>query len=182
MNTNLARNQTGQRIVQPMNEQMDNSAEAWVQAGYRYALSLTHNREDAEDLVQQAWVRLTQRYGCVKNRSMLFTTVRNAFYDQRRRAKIVAFEPLEGAPEPAARVCDPAAGLYNADMETVLATLRPQEREALYLNVVEGYTAKEIGRMTKTPRNTVLSLIHRAREKLRALLERGETIAASGCQ
>ena len=152
-----------------MNEENDNSAEAWVQSGFRYALSLTHNRQDAEDLVQTAWVRLTQRYGCVKNRSMLFTTVRNAFYDQRRRAKIVAFEPLDGAPEPAAMASDPAARLHEAEMDDLLATLRPVEREALYLNVVEGYTATEIGRMTKAPRNTVLSLISRARTKLREL-------------
>ena len=162
-----------------MSESTDNSAEAWMQAGYRYALSLTHNREEAEDLVQLAWVRLTQRYGQVKNRSMLFTTVRNAFYDQRRRAKIVAFEPLDGAPEPAAAASDPAAGLHADDMDALLATLRPAEREALYLNVVEGYTAKEIGRMTKTPRNTVLSLIHRAREKLRGTLEREANATAN---
>jgi RNA polymerase sigma-70 factor, ECF subfamily len=165
-----------------MKEERDNVAEAWVQAGYRYAFSLTHNREDAEDLVQQAWVRLTQRYGRVKNCSMLFTTVRNAFYDQCRRAKIVAFVPLEDAPEPAATASDPAEGLRNADMDKLLATLRPVEREALYLNVVEGYTAKEIGRMTKAPRNTVLSLISRARDKMRGALEQqeNETANASG--
>jgi RNA polymerase sigma-70 factor (ECF subfamily) len=56
-------------------------------------------------------------------------------------------------------------------MEALLAGLRTPEREALYLNVVEGYTAKEIGRLTDTSRNTVLSLIHRAKEKLRAALE-----------
>lgn len=153
--------------------------EEWVQAGFRYALSLTHNRADAEDLVQQAWVKLTQRYGRVKNRSMLFTTVRNAFYDQRRRARIVAFEPLEAAPEPVAPASDPAAGLREMEMEALLATLRPAEREALYLNVVDGYTAKEIGKMTKRPRNTVLSLIRRARDKLRETLERVEIRAAN---
>lgn len=151
-----------------------------MQAGFRYALSLTHNRADAEDLVQTAWVKLTQRYGCVKNRSTLFTTVRNAFYDQQRRAKIVAFEPLEDAPEPAATASDPAAGLRETEMEVLLETLRPAEREALYLNVVEGYTAKEIGKMTKAPRNTVLSLISRARVKLRSVLERGEIRTANG--
>lgn len=154
-----------------MNEEHDNSAEAWVQAGYRYALSLTHNHQDAEDLVQEAWMKLTRRYGRVANRSMLYTTIRNAFYDQCRRGRIVAFDPLDAALEPVAPASDPAAGQHHADMETLLATLRPAEREALYLNVVEGYTAQEIARMTKTPRNTVLSLIHRARAKLRAALQ-----------
>ena len=52
-------------------------------------------------------------------------------------------------------------------MDILLAHLRPDEREALYLNIVEGYTAKEIGRMTRESRGTILSRIHRAREKLR---------------
>lgn len=145
-----------------------------MQAGYRYALSLTHNRQDAEDLVQEAWMKLTRRYGSVRNRSMLYTTIRNAFYDRCRRARIVPFLPMEDAPELAAAATDPAAALHEADMEALLAGLRPPEREALYLNVVEGYTAQEIGHMTKTPRNTVLSLIHRARGKLRAALEANE--------
>jgi len=53
------------------------------------------------------------------------------------------------------------------DMGVVLAHLRPEEREALYLNTVEGYTAVEIGAMTGEPRGTVLSRLHRARERLR---------------
>lgn len=148
------------------------SPETWVQAGYRYALSLSHSRHDAEDLVQEAWLRLTRRYGCVRNRSMLFTTIRNLFYDQRRHERIVAFEPLEAAPEPSAPAEDPAEGLRNEDMDALLATLRPQEREALYLSAVEGYTAREIARLTARPRNTVLSLIHRARWKMAAALNR----------
>ncbi len=149
------------------------TAEEWVQAGYRYAFSLAHNRHDAEDLVQEAWLKLTRRYGHVKNRSMLFTTIRHAFYDECRRGKIVAFQALESAPEPVAPAMD---GTASSDLDTLLALLRPAEREALYLNAVEGYTAKEIARMTKTPRNTVLSLIHRAREKLAAAVNANEGI------
>lgn len=144
-------------------------AKKWAQAGYRYAFSLAHNRQDAEDLVQQAWLKLTRRYGGVKTRSILFTTIRNAFYDQCRRGRVVSFVSLEASPEPVAR--NPDALSSGNDLETLLTVLRPAEREALYLNAVEGYTAKEIGRMTKTPRNTVLSLMHRARGKLASAVE-----------
>ncbi len=150
-----------------MKDNMD-TAEGWVQAGYRYAFSLSHNRHDAEDLVQQAWLKLTRRYGRVKNRSMLFTTIRHTFYDQCRRGRIVAFDSLDSVPEPGAAAVDETV---RGDLETLLGVLRPIEREALYLNAVEGYTAKEIARMTKTPRNTVLSLIHRARGKLKAAVK-----------
>ena len=57
--------------------------------------------------------------------------------------------------------------LAAADLEKPLSRLREEEREALFLNVVEGYTAQEIAKLTDRPRNTVLSLIHRARFKLR---------------
>ncbi len=169
--------ETGIQTSYPMKDTMD-TAEAWVQAGYRYAFSLAHNRHDAEDLAQQAWLKLTRRYGRVKNRSMLFTTIRNAFYDQCRRAKIVGFDPLDDAPEPVAVAADETV---RGDLETLLARLRPAEREALYLNAVEGYTAKEIARMTKTPRNTVLSLIHRARGKLAmAVTAEGKEVCRQG--
>lgn len=140
---------------------MDGATEM-VQAGYRYALSLTHHHYDAEDLVQQAWAKCHHRYGKVRNRSMLYTTIRNLFYDHCRRNKIITFEALDDHAEPAGEsslpVCD--------DLDILLAGLRAEEREALYLNVVEGYSAREIGEQTDAPRNTILSLIHRAKTKI----------------
>ena len=51
----------------------------------------------------------------------------------------------------------------------MLAKLRDIEREALFLHIVEGYSANEIATLTGRPRGTVLSLIHRSRKKLAAL-------------
>ncbi len=56
------------------------------------------------------------------------------------------------------------------ELEWALATLRPVEREPLFLSAVEGFTAREIGELTDRPRGTVLSLIHRAKGKMRAAL------------
>jgi len=146
------------------------SPEELVQTGYRYALSLTHHHYDAEDLVQQAWMKCFHRYGAIRNRSMLYTTIRNLFYDQCRRARIVQFEELDqqsetGVPDPM-----PACG----DLDVLLAGLRSEEREALFLNAVEGFTAKEIAALTGQPRNTILSLVHRAKGKLKTAIERSE--------
>jgi RNA polymerase sigma-70 factor, ECF subfamily len=140
----------------------ENNIHDLVQAGYRYALALTHHHYDAEDLVQQAWLKLTHHYGRVKHRTILYTTIRRLFYDQCRRGKIVTFAPLEDCAEPASLESTPSYG----DLDVLLAGLRPEEREALHPNAVEGYTAREIAEQTGFPRNTVLSLIHRAREKL----------------
>ena len=57
-------------------------------------------------------------------------------------------------------------------LHRALGTLRPDERETLFLAVVEGYTAQEIADMTQRPRGTILSLLHRTKEKLRNLLRR----------
>lgn len=133
-----------------------------VQAGYRYALSIARHHQDAEDLVQQAWLKLQRAYGCVEGTPVLFRTIRNLFYDIKRRDKIVQFEPLEKSPEPGKS----ESNGVSLDMELVLDKLRPEEREAIYLNVVEGFTATEISEQMGAPRGTILSHIHRARQKL----------------
>ncbi|MEM9557825.1 MAG: RNA polymerase sigma factor [Acidobacteriota bacterium] len=135
-----------------------------LQAGYRYALSLTADVAEAEDLAQQGWLRLHRRYGGRKKTSLLFTTVRRLFIDRFRRGRrveLVALEDLETEPEDLAM-----PSLEHVDLERLLAGLRAKEREALFLHAVEGYTAAEIAELTDRSRGTVLSLIHRARRKL----------------
>jgi len=138
-----------------------------LQKGYRYALALTHQTADAEDLVQEAWLNLSRRYGRVESNAVLITAVRNLFIDQCRRKKIVQFESLDqpDVPElPALAEKEPGV---QGDLAALLAILRPVEREALFLHYYEGRTAEEIGQLTKQPRGTVLSLLHRAVAKLR---------------
>lgn len=141
-----------------------------IQAGYRYALALTHHHYDAEDLVQQAWMKCHHRYGRVKNRSMLYTTIRNLFYDQCRRGKIIAFESIADDVDLPDSVLSEKTMGQSMDLDLLLAHLRSEEREALYLNAVDGHTAKEIAQITGSSRNTILSLIHRARKKLTQLV------------
>jgi DNA-directed RNA polymerase specialized sigma24 family protein len=60
---------------------------------------------------------------------------------------------------------------YRDVLPHQLASIRPEEREAIYLNIVEGYTAQEIAEITETSRNSILSLIHRGKKKLATHLE-----------
>src|SRR5260370_42570114 len=99
----------------------------------------------------------------VPEKNLLLVTVRHLFFDDRRRAKIVTFCPLDDE-EPA--LCQTANLGVSGDIDALLSELRPEEREALFLHEVEGYTASEISRMTEQPRGTVLSLMHRARQRL----------------
>jgi RNA polymerase sigma-70 factor (ECF subfamily) len=142
-----------------------------LQAGFRYALSLRPAWHDAEDLVQEAWYRLHRRFGGVAGKPLLFTAIRNIHVDRARRDRLVLFEPLDDLRSVPGENPDVAERAVAArDLEAPLAALRAEEREALFLNVVEGYSAAEIAALTGRPRGTVLSLVHRAREKLRRAL------------
>lgn len=145
-----------------------------LDGAYRYAFSLTHDRAEAEDLVQDACLAMLS--GAWKwERSYFFATIRNRFIDRYRRSRKVLFVALEsddaGDDKPAEPNWDAPDVLQNGQLEKALATLRVEEREALFLAIVEGYTAEEIAGMTARPRGTILSLLHRAKRKLRDLLE-----------
>ncbi len=142
-----------------------------LQAGFRYALSLVHNETDAEDLVQEGWLRLYEKKGRKINKPLLFTTIRNLVIDRHRRNKLVVLEQLDEEQD----FPDPTSLQSNVamkDLEQALAVLRPEEREAIFLNSVEGYTAREIAVLTHRSRGTVLSLMHRGKQKMAKVLNR----------
>lgn len=150
-----------------------------LNAGYRYALSLSANRQDAEDLVHDAWIRLDKRYGGRPDKPLLFRTIRNLYIDQYRRQQKIRFSEYDESMSNPALTGDQRgaqesgyASAYMAaeEMQLLLDQLRDVEREALFLSVVEGYTADEVAQMTSSTRGTVLSLMHRAKGKLRQWL------------
>jgi RNA polymerase sigma-70 factor (ECF subfamily) len=164
------------RVTQPADDVTDH---ALLQSGFRYALSLAHHQHDAEDLTQEAWMKLCQRYGAATSRAALFTTIRNLFIDRCRRAQVIAFDSLDTAPPTLVHPESIGAGT-QPDLDYLLGTLRPGEREAIYLHFVEGHTAEEVGTLTRQPRGTVLSLLHRALQKLRLTAQTPANPAAEG--
>jgi RNA polymerase sigma-70 factor (ECF subfamily) len=146
--------------------------------GLRYALSLTHDRSDAEDLLQDAAASMLAK-GAAWESYYLFATIRNRFIDRYRRTQRVKFVPLESHTS-SANACDgrePADYLESDRLHRALGSLRDDERETLFLAVVEGFTAEEIARFTGRARGTVLSVIFRAKRKLRTLLEESREFA-----
>ena len=123
----------------------------------------------AEDLVQEAWLKLYGRPGRDPSKSLFFTAIRNLFIDQYRRNKLVVFEPFDEEQTPRDDELFPAP-IAMEDLEPALAALRPEEREAIFLNSVEGYTAQEIADLTRRPRGTVLSLMQRGKKKMARIL------------
>ena len=144
-----------------------------AQSGFRYALSLAHHHHDAEDLAQQAWLKLQRNGSSPIVPGPLFKTIRNLFIDSLRRKGIIEFETLseetllaeESASEPG----------VTGDLDYLLGKLKAGDRELLYLHCVEGYTAQEISDLIGRPRGTILSSINRAKAKLRELAAKQES-------
>jgi len=139
---------------------------ALAQAGFSYALALTHERERAEDSLQRAWLKLMEAYGEVADRPILFRTIKNLVRDDARghRSQDQAVEDTDTVPTALTMAGEEPVG---GDLDRLLARLGSTEREVLYLNAVEGYTADEIATMMDRPRGSVLSIAARAKAKLR---------------
>lgn len=139
--------------------------EEFIQHGYRFALSLTNDLHEAEDLVQQACLKVIAKRGKIPSMGYLLTAIRNLFYDKVRRNKLIAFESLEKMDSPLPSISTTQFGV-KLDLESSLNRLSVEEREVIYLNCVEGYTAAEMAPMMDKPRSTILNLLSRAKNKL----------------
>lgn len=135
---------------------------------YRYALALTHDAHSAEDLVQDAWVKIL-RAGGDKNIGYLRTTIRNLHIDNFRRKKLELVETTDRfADIPDSDELD--IDISPEQLEVALGKIRTEEREVLYLMCVEDFSAQEASALLQKPRGTVLSLVHRAKMKMRKVL------------
>ncbi len=157
-----------------MMKEVTQNLEELLHSGYRYALSLTHDKVRAEDVVQDAWLAVLKAKG-PHSRPYLFSAVRSRFLNLNKREQLVTVVALDDVPQMEEQVdvtnsLDAMGYLEYPLLEEALDSLRSVEREALFLMAVEGYTANEIATFTKQPRGTVLSHIHRAKQKIRRFL------------
>jgi RNA polymerase sigma-70 factor (ECF subfamily) len=134
---------------------------------YTYALSLTGEREAAEDAVQAAIVNLLRRGRLPSEiRPYVFRSVRNAVRDGARARR--------GAE---AALLDPGAATNGQDparvrmLEQCLDRLSDQERETVVLKALNGLTFREIAAVRRRTVNTVASWYRRGLAKMRAVLE-----------
>lgn len=138
-----------------------------VDRGFRYALALTRDRERAADALQDAWVAMLRAGGEV-GPGYLFAAIRSRICDQARRPRLVVLSDPDDLPDIADEPPEETGEERHADLAAALARLREDEREALYLTAVEEWTVEAVAAHQQRPRNTVLSILHRARIKIRA--------------
>ncbi len=142
---------------------------------FNHAYRLTSNAGDAEDLTQEAFLRLYDKRKTIDPekgvKNWLYTVATNATYDlfrKRKRANELFME--EGEFETIA-THSPYHNIERVkDIESALTELRPVYRSVLVLFYKEGFTYEEISELLGIPLNTVKTHIKRGKEALKKAL------------
>lgn len=154
---------------------------ALLHRGYRYALALTHNTDEADDVLQDAWVAVLNA-SQTRSPGILFRAIRSRFIDRYRRKRLVSMSSLDSEPgehmDPNAQ-CDLNGVIAYNELERALGGVRSEERELLFLSAVEGYTAEEIGDLTDRTSGAVRVLLYRVRRKLQVALQKQDAEAVT---
>ena len=147
-----------------------------LDSAYNLARWLMRSSEDAEDVVQEAYLRALQYSGGFRGgdaRAWFLTIVRNTAYRWLRKTR--AYEPVTQFDEEihtsAVETSNPEQLLLqNADgdlVEQALGELPVRFREILVLRELEGLSYKEIADVMSVPIGTVMSMLSRARTRFR---------------
>lgn len=146
---------------------------------YRLAFRLCGNAHDAEDITQEAFIRVFRsldKYKPGTFEGWMHRIVTNLFLDLARRRGRIRFEALpEDAERVPGRERSPEQVLseesFDPVLQTALANLSPEFRAAVVLSDIEDLSYEEVGRILGVKMGTVRSRIHRGRAALRAELE-----------
>src|SRR6201998_1284142 len=150
-----------------------------LDAAYNLARWLTRNRQDADDVVQEAYLRAFRFFPGFRGgdaRAWLLKIVRNTWYTwfHSNRPLQDAVEFDENLPSPDRHAPNPEeAVLQNASdtlVRKALEKLPPNFREVLILRELEGMSYRQIAHVTGIPAGTVMSSLSRGRDRLRQAL------------
>lgn len=148
---------------------------------YNVAFRLAGNDDDAQDLVQEALVRVRrglERYVPGSLEGWLARIVTNVFLDEVRRKRRRPTAALSDDPDrvlPPSPAADEATTTLSEGVQAALAKLRDDFRVAVVLSDVADLSYEQIAESLDVPVGTVRSRLHRGRRLLRAALgDRGE--------
>jgi RNA polymerase sigma-70 factor (ECF subfamily) len=157
---------------------------------YSAALRMTRNAADAEDLVQETYLKAYRSYGSYQEgtnlRAWLYRILTNTYINSyraaKRRPEVTDVEDVEdlylykrmsasGGLREGRSAEDAALDTFTDDVvKTALEELPDAFRMAVLLADVEGFSYKEISEITDVPIGTVMSRIHRGRRALQKTL------------
>ena len=166
---------------QDRREEFNRIALPHLDAAYNLARWLTRHEQDAEDVVQEAYLRAYRFFRSFHGeagRAWLLQIVRNTCHTWLARNR-----PAAGSSAPPQIIADlpgpaanPHAALERRENEQLLlqavADLPVEFREVIVLRELEDLSYKEIARIAEVPLGTVMSRLARGRERLHEILER----------
>jgi RNA polymerase sigma-70 factor, ECF subfamily len=142
----------------------------------RQALSMGLDRDTAEDMVQDAFVRAYEKLEGFQQwdrfRIWVGSVLRNRCLDHLKRPWVHRSEPLSAALPAAGRSpSEDSEGRLLAELlEQALSRLPLEQREAFVLRHVEGFSYEEMAELTEASVSAMKMRVHRAREALREFL------------
>jgi RNA polymerase sigma-70 factor (ECF subfamily) len=163
-------------LVTEMQGSVYNGARRWLR-----------DRQDAEDVTQEAFVRAyralqgypAERIAEIQLRPWLFTITlnlcRNHARTRSRRPQQRALETWRDVPDPAEVAEDAVAALVVDEWRERLSRLPGRQRDAVVLRHVVGLTYNEIGEVLRCPPGTARSDVSRGLSRLRTILATEET-------
>jgi len=175
-----------------LESRFESEAMPFLPSLYATANRLTRNASDAEDLVQETYLRAFRSFHQFEPgtnlKAWLFRILTNTFINsyrkKQREPQTVSDDEIEDwylYSKMAERGAEPSAetavieALPDEDVQQALADLPEQFRMAVTLADVEGFSYKEIAEITGVPIGTVMSRLHRGRKALeKALWEKVE--------
>ena len=155
-------------------QRFDQIVSVFHQDMYRYAAWLSRDKAIAEDVVQEALFRAWKSLDALRDdaaaKPWLLTIVRreNARYFERRRLETVDIDNLTASQ--AALLAEQPDEDLN-DMRTAIFALDDDYREPLVLQVLMGFSTNEIAEQMGLKQGAVLTRLHRARAKLKDVME-----------
>ncbi|MBT3352823.1 MAG: sigma-70 family RNA polymerase sigma factor [Nitrospinaceae bacterium] len=160
-----------------------------IDALYRGALRLSGNPEDAEDLVQDVYVRAirfyTQFQPGTNIRAWLFKILKNTFINRfRKKSRTPTQLELDDSEYQRSDLTDFNAGHSKIEgpeaqffkrqtskvIEKALSEIPEKFRRIIVLSDIEGFSYREIAEIEECPLGTVMSRLYRSRRMLQALL------------
>jgi RNA polymerase sigma-70 factor (ECF subfamily) len=158
-------------------------ASQYLDGLYGYAMTLTHNQAEAEDLVQDTYLRAMRAFGRLRPetnlKSWLFTILRNIRFNQIRDGLSKSRSVETDGPSSTLEFEDKSskdplflylAKVRQADVRKAIEELPAIYREVIVLCEFEELSYREIAQILDCPCGTVMSRLKRARERLKELL------------
>ncbi|MDQ2841238.1 MAG: sigma-70 family RNA polymerase sigma factor [Acidobacteriota bacterium] len=165
---------TGQAVRKGRDELFETTVLPYLNSAYNLARWLTRNEHDAEDIVQEAFLRALRSFDTFipghDPRAWLLAIVRNSCRTWLRQNRLHEMTPLEDDSQVVSKCSDPETLLLksaNSQMvRQALEGLPFEYREILILRELEELSYKEIAHVVEIPLGTVMSRLSRARREL----------------